>query len=189
MASLITFSCLAIDDTVANQVLSTFISFDLVVFVGLWALSFLRYDARLIAYNTLLLAVYATLYHAGETLGIVSVVAVPCNAIIQSYRYEFPNAVVVDTLARYFLVLGYYHQRRWLRPGVTGWPLLLAFPVGYAVALLVLQIQQPLALLVNLLTAAVVLFALDWLVRDHAGKTLRKIAWDMSSGLPVGSGA
>ena len=181
MASFITFACLAIDDTVVNQVLSTFVSFDLVVFVGLWALSFLRYDTRLLTYNVLLLAVYATFYHLGETLGIVSAVAVPCNAIIQSYRYEFPNAVVVDTLARYFLILGYYRRRRWLHPGVTGWPLLVIFPVGYLAALLVLQIQHPVALVINLLLAGGVLFVLDWLVMRYGR---RGSFWDMQMGLP-----
>lgn len=175
MTSFVTYSCLDIPDTPVGLVFGTFLVFDLIVFIGSWTISFVRYDETLFLINTLLLGIYGTLYHLSETFGVVSAAAIPCTAIIQSYRYEFPNPTIVDTLVRFLLLVLYYWHLKIVVPGFWGWALLSCLAGFYIVSLGVLQIVTPTTLLFNVALAVAIGIAVNTLVLHSAAPILKNI--------------
>lgn len=127
-----------------NELLVIALYFPWFSFVATWIVSIAFYDGEMFFTNVFVnYLLFSILYYISRMTGIVSPVIAPCDSFFfDIYRYIFPSATFIVTLAYYTLIVMHHRKKKeawWTNQTLFSTILItfiiMALPLGYVTAL------------------------------------------------------
>jgi len=147
-----------LDWAFVNELLAIALYFPWFSFIATWLVSVAFYDGEMFFTNIFInYIVFSILYSVSRMTGIVSAMLLPCDSFFfDIYRYIFPSATFISTLAYYFLVVQHHRIKKahWWKTQSSLSMLffiivLTMLPLGYITALWYYDIMGVDIMLVN----------------------------------------